>query len=259
MGRAFQVAQLDVCREHFLSRCEWVLRKIPQSKYADLFRRTQFFTLKIMFRSYWSFWAIVRENWLNLWFLRNKTNVNRKLAIKPEGGRNLKKWVYRSCVWRRGSRVQSFKKFCQKIVQLLDSGLLEQGCQRAPEVKVSLCIMKDTRRLSFNESRIRALIIRNDYPWLFAAGLKESICLYELFLDFFQKLFIICPNVYWLIKISRFRNYLIMILGTCRWDFSVSHICQKYAIRVQKFDEKFLSSKGRNKTPSEFLTCTLDL
>ena len=127
MGRGFQVAQLDVCREHFLSRCEWVLRKIPQSKYADLFRRTQFFTLKIMFRSYWSFWAIVRENWLNLWFLRNKTNVNRKLAIKPEGGRNLKKWVYRSCVWRRGSGVRSFKKLCRKIVQLLDWGL-----QRAP-------------------------------------------------------------------------------------------------------------------------------
>ena len=58
------------------------------------------FFLKITFRSYWSFWAIVRENWSNLWFLRNKTlhYVNRKLAIRPEVERILKKWVVKNCV-----------------------------------------------------------------------------------------------------------------------------------------------------------------
>ena len=85
--------------------------------------------LEIMFRSYWSFWAIVSENWSNLWFWRNDTNVNRKQAIKPEVGRILKKLVVQSCVWRRGLRVQSFQKFGRKIVQLSGSGLLKQGCK----------------------------------------------------------------------------------------------------------------------------------
>ena len=36
-------------------------------------------------------------------------------------------WVFKSCIRRRGSVVQSFEKFGRKIVQLLDSGSLEQG------------------------------------------------------------------------------------------------------------------------------------
>ena len=122
-------------------RCPKFDRKWPQI--WNLTPNQKFF-LEIMFRLYWSFWAIVRENWSNLWFLRNKTNLtwklNLKWAIKPEVGQIFKKWVFKSCVRRRASRVQSFKKFCRKIVQLLEWGLLEQGCNKT--------LMQELRKLS---------------------------------------------------------------------------------------------------------------
>ena len=44
--------------------------------------KVRFFSLEIISGSYWSFWAIVRENSSLLWF--KKINLNRKQAIKPE-------------------------------------------------------------------------------------------------------------------------------------------------------------------------------
>ena len=50
----------------------------------------------------------------------------------------MKKSVVRSCVWKRGSRVQSFKKIGRKIVQLFYSSLLEQGCGNKPVYKIAI-------------------------------------------------------------------------------------------------------------------------